>query len=225
MSMYSLSPHGPAVPSLTPSDIPPHQQRYKIAWWLWMLIFLFCIGLSLLGIPALSYREYGECLIAPGPLPVDNCVIYLLVWRCLFAAICFTTSALLIRAQANNWVVLLLAFTLAATGATESLLTTALINPELPWSMPFWSWVVYVLRALATWGAMMLLYVFPDGRFIPRWTCLIAALWTLCVVMWLLMPDLPFNMIYGQTWRRTREASLAVAAGWYSIGIMAQLYR
>jgi signal transduction histidine kinase len=225
MSMYISSPPGPAGPEFTIAYRSPHRHQYTLAWWAWMLIFLLCMGLSLAGIPALSYRTYDECLASAGLLPVDNCVAYLLVWRCLFAAVCFGTSTLLVRAQANNAVLLLLACTLAATGATESLLTTALIKPELPWSMPFWSWAVYALRALAVWGALVLLYIFPDGRFTPGWTRSLAAIWTLCVVVWLFKPDLPFNMIYGETWRRTRETSLIVAAGWFGMGILAQLYR
>ncbi len=41
----------------------------------------------------------------------------------------------------------------------------------------------------------------------------------------LFIPELPYNVLYGDTWRATPIASLVVALAWYGAGPYAQLYR
>ncbi len=68
--------------------------------------------------------------------------------------------------RADDWMALLFSITLVLLGMvvfTSSFNVLLRTRPEL------W-WVVYSLGYLAVTSLLLLLYVFPDGRFVPGWT-------------------------------------------------------
>lgn len=67
-------------------------------------------------------------------------------------------------------VALFLSLILIAIGATETGITGALINPENGVHSALLRWLVLALGAVTMTGALVLLYAFPDGRFVPDWT-------------------------------------------------------
>ncbi|HEX8036953.1 MAG TPA: hypothetical protein VF510_24055, partial [Ktedonobacterales bacterium] len=87
-------------------------------------------------------------------------------------------------------------------------------------SSPGWQWPVETLEFLGVAAVGVLGYVFPDGRFVPRWTILGAvafALWFLPAYLW---PYSPFSM---GTW-----PGVALFATWAFFLIAAgatQIYR
>lgn len=120
---------------------------------------------------------------------------------------------------------LFLALTLVLLGAVETSMTDALINPQWSPIAALWRWPILSLRALEMICALTMLYIFPDGHFTPGWTRPLAVIWVLSTIAWLLFPNLPFNTIYGPTWRATPLASLLVGTGWFSSGIIALVLR
>jgi hypothetical protein len=84
--------------------------------------------------------------------------------------------------------------------------------------------LIWLLAFLLT---IVLLYVFPDGRFVPRWTWLLAAAGVALIV---LSPGLPEDMLNlpdapegasGLRWR----ASILAWLGLWGTGVFAQVYR
>jgi hypothetical protein len=78
------------------------------------------------------------------------------------------------------------------------------------------------VRALAQGMTLLFAYLFPDGRFVPRWTRRLSALWILVTLIWLLVPSLPYNLL------RTTGNSLVASSifvAWLATGLYAQIYR
>jgi signal transduction histidine kinase len=143
----------------------------------------------------------------------------------LLAAVFFGAAGVVAWHAAGRPLGLLLAITLVSFGAVEAGMSNSLITPRLSDVWWLWHWPVLLLRWISLVGALLLLYTFPDGRFVPRWTLLLAVAWTTLVTAWLVLPDLPFNAIYGPTWRATPLASFVVSFAWLGTGIAAQVVR
>jgi signal transduction histidine kinase len=186
----------------------------------WLIVGALAVVVSVVGIPArveeLHWRTFAV-------VPLDKIVT--LSSELLIASVFFCAAGVIAWHAANRLLGLALAITLAALGAVEAGMSDALINPEVS---PVWQiahWPVLLLRWVALVGSLLLLYTFPNGRFTPRWTKLPAAIWVALVTAWLVAPDLPFNAIYGPTWRRTPIGSFVVSFSWFACGILAQVLR
>jgi signal transduction histidine kinase len=134
-------------------------------------------------------------------------------------------AALLLWLRPRDPVLRFLALTLLSIGAVESSLTADLIDPARSRFAALWTPPVMLLRALEMSCGLSALYLYPDGRFTPRWTRPLAALWVTLNGLWLLWPTLPLNVLYGPTWRATPLASSVFALLWLLSGVAAQRAR
>jgi signal transduction histidine kinase len=189
------------------------------------LVFLLAIGLSLAGIPArideLVFNKENFYPLVSG----EFVVWYTLLLELILAGAFFCTAIVIVRQKPGEPLVLFLAASLAALGATETGMSDAFINPQYNPAGAAWREPVYALRSFAMGAGLILLYVFPDGRFTPRWTKPLALIWGTLNVLWFFIPTIPFNPNDGPTWRATPVASLVFGIAWFSSGIIAQLMR
>lgn len=186
---------------------------------LWWLLAPLAAGLTLAGTPARLRHLAG---VGNTPAPVHH---YTLTLELLLALTFFAMALFLIWHHTDEPLALFMSLTLVMLGATETGMTDSLINPEFS-SAPTWLRApVLLFRALAMIGALLLFYLFPDGRFVPRWTRWLALGWTVLTLLWLVFPALPLNTIHGPTWRATPLASYFFAVSWFATGIGAQIYR
>ncbi len=195
----------------------------RLVWAAWLLIAALTIGLTLAGLPA-RYRELlantGQPLVSP--LIVAGAILALNV--CLAGL--FAGAALwIVRLKDRTPVALFLSLTLLAIGATETGITGALANPQHGIDSPLLRWLVLSLGAVTLGGALLLLYAFPDGRFVPAWSKGLAVTWVVLLLVWLLVPQAPFNPLNGPTWRATPLPSLLIGIAWFGSGLLAQVYR
>jgi len=107
---------------------------------------------------------------------------------------------------------LLVALALVTNGATaplSSLYALAEIHP---------AWLVLVNSAnyLGLVSSILLLFVFPDGRFVPRWTRPLAWLWCALNVPAVFFPSSPLSFT---TWPILLQ--LVVLLGWPGVGAYA----
>ncbi len=184
---------------------------------------LFAAAVSALGIPA-RLEELQRVSAGYTRLSVSADAV---AWSTLgveigMAVVFFACAAVLLWRKPHNGMVLFLAVTLAAIGAVETGMSNALIDPQQKASIPQLRAPVWGLRALEMAGALVLLYVFPTGRFTPRWTQWLAAIWITYIVACALVPATPFNPLDGPTWRATPLASLVFGVAWFATGIIAQ---
>jgi hypothetical protein len=183
-----------------------------------LAIEALAVGLTLAGIPARG-RDLTNGA-APHPL-----AIYTLTWEILLALTFFAAAAVILYYRRGDWLALLLSLALVALGATETGMTDALISPLWNPAGVIWHAPVYALRSVAMASALLLLYVFPDGRFVPGWTRPLAALWIALNIVWFFFPRVPFNPNDGPTWRATPLPSMAFGVAWFSSGVAAQVIR
>lgn len=77
----------------------------------------------------------------------------------------YTFSLILITRKSDNWVALLIAIMIITFGSDISIFINALSETNQPWYT-----VARFLRSIGEACAIIGAYVFPNGRFVPRWT-------------------------------------------------------
>ena|SRR5215211_2757718 len=133
-----------------------------------------------------------------------------------------TIAVFLFWRRSDDWMVLLFSLWMLTNFAftTRSLAALQQAYPAVQAPVA----LVWILAFLL---AIVLLYVFPDGRFVPRWTWLLVAA---AVALVVLAPDLPEDMLNlpdapeGVSVLRWRATVLAWLGLWCT-GIFAQVYR
>ncbi|MBI5300935.1 MAG: hypothetical protein HY868_02270 [Chloroflexi bacterium] len=76
------------------------------------------------------------------------------------------------------------------------------------------------VRTIGAGGALIFTFLFPDGRFVPRWTRWIAALWGAWAASYTFFPESALNP---ELWRNPLRAPIFL--GVFLIGLIAQVYR
>jgi len=118
--------------------------------------------------------------------------------------------------RSDDWMALTLAFALVSNGAW---LTLSLMYPagEVETVLtPLVSAVTYVGLV----SGISLLYVFPDGRFVPRWTLVMVASWAILMAFAIFLPE---SFLSLAAWPILLQ--LLVLLIWTGVGLFAQLHR
>ncbi|MCI0396375.1 MAG: sensor histidine kinase [Chloroflexi bacterium] len=85
---------------------------------------------------------------------------------------------------------------------------------------PLQNWAASIVRYLGLAASVSLLYLFPDGRFIPPWTRGLAFVWALLNLPAVFLSGAPFSFT---TWPRPLQ--IVTLLGWSASGVYAQVYR
>ena len=92
-------------------------------------------------------------------------------------------AVLIIWRRSDDWVALLVALALVVEGTT-------FISYTLEFSRSAWQ-VPASLMGTFSWGVVFLLFpLFPDGRFVPRWTRWLVVVWLGCNIAAIAFPFL-----------------------------------
>jgi hypothetical protein len=129
----------------------------------------------------------------------------------------FTAVGLLIFWRRRDRVALLL----SAGMVTFSVWLSPPLN-ALASSSPMWQRPIYFIEATALVLAIVILYVFPNGRYTPRWTLFLLAGVLVSCIGWVFLPDSPFNLsrVY-----QLSLTSFAILEFLWLTGMFAQLCR
>lgn len=121
-------------------------------------------------------------------------------------------AALLIWRRSDDWMGLLVSFALISMGVY----LISGLNLEVS-ALPGWRWVNLVLATLGGYAVFLLLYLFPDGRFVPRWT------------RWLVLGCALVGVAWDISWllREDGQGALGVSMApiVFGAGLAAQVYR
>ena len=143
----------------------------------WIILASVAVGASLLGLPALydRFRDLGylepavrttvSANLAELGLSVSFYAAYLLASGALLALACFVVAAVIFWRRSDEPMALFVAMLLVLLGATFSGSIGALGGVA-----PIWERLNGVLNALSFAFVFLFFYLFPDGRFVPRWT-------------------------------------------------------
>jgi len=194
---------------------------------MWVVIASLAAALSVAGLPALYgefrtlsfydpvVRDAVRTNLAELGLSVDFYAAYLLTLPIVLAVACFAVAALLFWRRSDEPMVLFVAMLLVLLGATFSGSVRALVGNN-----PMWEWVNSVLNALSLASVFLFFYLFPDGRFVPRWTRWLAIFLVTYMVPTALFPGSPLNP---ENWPALPYTLLL--ASLLTTGVLAQVHR
>lgn len=184
-------------------------------------------GVSIFGLPALygefrtldnydpAVRDVVRANLADLGLSVGFYAAYLLVCGLVLALACFAVAAIMFWRRSDEPMALFVAVLLSLLGATFSGSIGALGD-----LIPFWERLNGILNALSFAFVFLFFYLFPDGRFVPRWTRWLVLLLLAYAVPTVLFPESPASP---ENWPSLPYASLL--AGLLVTGVFAQAHR
>jgi hypothetical protein len=142
-------------------------------------------------------------------LSLDFYATCMVVGSLLFQFSYASVGALLFWRKAGSRIALLTSFALM-------MLPFGFANLTLQALPPGWSWIIPTLSALGNASLLLCAFVFPDGRFVPRWTRWLAML---MLGYWVIVALLP-------SWGLDRSVlSLVLFFGFVVGAMLIQLYR
>jgi hypothetical protein len=204
-----------------------HGRRLTIIQVVWVAVSLVVVTLFIAGLPLL-YDLYQELriylpvdreavhayLIQLG-LSVDLFAAYWLALSIIHAVAYFTVAAVVFWRKSEEPMALFVALLLVLLGATFWGSTDLLGNIH-----PLLELLNQFLESLALGMLFLLFVIFPNGRFVPRWTRWPAGVLFTAMVLPSLFPTSPY---YVDNWPFLAYALFL--SGWLLMGVYAQIYR
>lgn len=167
-----------------------HGRRLTIARVIWIALLAASLALVVIAVPSgyrhalLTARDLG---LARPSLPAGRVAAYLVAVQILFAMGCFVPAGVVLWRRSDNWMAMLVSLVGAMIGTNVSSVFT--LHADHPrWHLPI-GFVIYFSQMAGIVSA----YIFPDGRFVPRWTRPLAIALSAWWVVALLFPAAPFS--------------------------------
>ena len=198
----------------------------------WVTVAALAVGLFAAGIPAQVALLQIPCPTVACPtgqlpsaglraledlgLTLGFFAAYTVAMDVLFAAVCGAVAGLIIFRRSDDRMALFVSLALFTFGtATFTFTMEALAVRHPTWEMP-----VYILHFIGAASFGLFLYLFPDGRFVPRWARWVALVWIASQLPryfypnWYADPNTWYDWISGLVWLSA-----------LSIAIYGQIYR
>src|SRR5215208_5389752 len=155
----------------------------------WIAVAALTLGLFTLGIPAEFALLHVPCptvtcstgqLSRSGlhsleglGLSLDSFAAYTVAMDILFAAVCTAVALLIFWRRSDDRMGLLVSLALLTFGTATFVFTMEALAPRHPeWGTP-----TFFLHFVGAASFSLFLYLFPDGRFVPRWTRWVVLVW------------------------------------------------
>jgi hypothetical protein len=198
----------------------------------WVAVAVLAVGLFVAGIPAEFALLQVPCpsvRCPTGQLPpagvraledlglsLSSFAAYSLSMDIIFAAVCVGVAVLIFMRRSDDRMALFVSLALFTFGTATFTFTMAALTAQYPaWEIP-----VAFLHFLGAASFGFFLYLFPDGRFVPRWTRWVALVWIGWQLAEHLFPSLSSNP---NAWQAGIETAVWLAAP--STAIYSQIYR
>jgi signal transduction histidine kinase len=148
-------------------------------------------------------------------IPVGFFAAYFMTVAIVSLVAWFTVGVVIFWHKSNDRMALFVALALVTFGVVA----TSISSPDtLAARNPLWWFVLSFLTFLGETSIFLFFYLFPDGRFVPRWTFLPAIVLMILFGCLIFFPSLPFS-------KWLISSSTAWLAGFLAIGLFAQLSR
>jgi hypothetical protein len=199
----------------------------------WIVLAALTLGLFVASIPGAYERfrtacESSGCDIAQlSPegknalleaglgLKMGHYAIYTVFLAIVLALGYWLIGGILFWKRSDNRLVLYASMTFVTFGAMQANTLYLLAEEYSVWDLP-----VEVVHFVGNASFFVLFCVFPDGRFVPRWTRWTAAAW---IAYWLLHSFFPDSSLSPSTWPLLIDKSLLL--GLIGSLVLAQIYR
>lgn len=205
------------------------QLRGTLRWvvrFAWLTGFVVAVGTFIAMLPGryFSLRSLvavGRSAVYDLGLNADFYAWYHVTFEVAFAIACVVIGVIMFWRRSDDWMAMLISLTLILYGTrVEGFPIDApnLFNRE-------WRFLTDGLLSVGLILSLLVFYVFPTGRFVPRWTKWLAAAWVAWIISWAIFPESAINML---RWNRSitmAGRSYVAQALWYGTGALAQIYR
>jgi hypothetical protein len=168
-----------SAPSAAPDAQVPRGPLLWLARGLWLAGLVLGCAVLAMGILRMQPSSFG--LESPGPVPLAESmnygyyqVILSLAMDILFAAVFLVVGLVIAWRRWSDGYTLGVSLGLILYGITSTLSAQVLEQADTGWG-----WVAHLLSMASTASVPILAYMFPDGRFVPRWTKWLALLWAI----------------------------------------------
>jgi hypothetical protein len=135
-------------------------------------------------------------------LSTGSFAAYSVAMDVVFAAVCVAVAALIFWRRSDDRMALFVSLLLLTFGTATFTFTMAALTAQLlAWEIP-----VAFLHFLGAASFGLFLYLFPDGRFVPRWTRWVALVWITSQLPryffpdWYLDPNTWYDWVSGLVW-------------------------
>ena len=218
----SAARHEPQAPQAT-----SHRQlsRYGqvIARVAWVATALLTLGLFAASLPArydqLAHPDLrANQTLAALNLPTDLYAGYTVALEIVVAVVFSVVGGVIFWRKAHDAVAVVAGFMLLLAGSAMRPIVTPM--DALMVAHPAWTPVVHCLTYLTWLSVFTFFSIFPDGRFVPRWTAGLLGFAALILIPWEFFPTSPFS-----PWTWPPAAFLTLALGLFGAGMYAQIYR
>jgi two-component system phosphate regulon sensor histidine kinase PhoR len=188
---------------------------------LWILIAAFSVVLFAVALPIyfdslLQEAQQYDTLLKQIHLFDRAYAAYYIVLEIAGILVYAVAGILIFWRSGGNWFTWLVSLTLVVIGVGVPPPIYELAGVRSAWYWP--ASLSIVFTNISTY--VVLLCLFPDGRFVPRWTRLLAGAWVLRTVVNAFFPDSPLN---ANNWPAPFWSLEFLI--WGAIGLAAQIYR
>jgi hypothetical protein len=224
----------PQPPKSSDTSLPVRLRRrwLLLARAAWIAVAVLAVGLFVAAIPAEFALLRVPCPTVRCPtgqlppaglraledldLSTGSFAAYSVVMDVIFAAVCIAVAALIFLRRSDDRMALFVSLALLTFGtATFTFTMAALAARYSLWEIP-----IAFLHFLGAASFGLFLYLFPDGRFVPRWTRWVALVW----IGWQLAEHLfPSWVSNPNTWQSITET--VVVSGALGTAIYSQIHR
>jgi len=155
----------------------------------WVAVVVFTLSIFLLSLPAYFAQLQTVCVgdtcvyaygqLTPGTaqalqnlgLSTGGYAVSILALAIATALVSFGVACVLFWRRSDDWMAMFVSLFLVTFGVNFSVQAQAILVTN---GRTAWYWSHTVLIGLGWVSLSLLLYLFPDGRFVPRWTRLLA---------------------------------------------------
>jgi hypothetical protein len=171
----------------------------------WILVAALAVSLFVIGIPAGFMLLHIPCLTVSCPTGqlspsgqralgglghfLDSFAVYAVAMDVIFAAVCTAVALLIFSRRSDDRMGLLVSLALLTFGTATFVFTMEALAARHPALEVLTSF----LHFLGTASFGLSLYLFPDGRFVPRWTRWVVLVWIAWQVPKYFFPDCYLN--------------------------------
>ena len=201
----------------------------RIAWTI-VTVFVVVIYAVAVSVAFASYQNVCESgsacapywYLTPGDvtalremgLSIGFYAAYRIAVEVLYTLVFWAIGALVFWRRSENWVALLISTMLVTFGALNLIQLPSEANPSV--GVPG-----VVLMLFGYVSLFVAFYLFPDGRFVPRWTRWLVIVWILYVASLFVLPECsPFS-----PWSLPAAVRIPLALGLFGTIVFAQIYR
>jgi hypothetical protein len=184
----------------------------------WVVVTLLTVILTFAGIPS-RYEQLlsaDERALRNLGLSLSGYAIFVISLMLLLILAHVLIAGVIFLRKRQDWMALLVAMALVTNGATTSL--SMMYSPGFV--QPMLRTLVNIVIYVGLVSSMVLLYLFPTGRFVPSWTRWFAIIWAILMLPAILIPGSPISL---SSW--SPLAQITVLLVWSSLGIYAQGFR